>query len=84
MIKNNEITGEIIGKYFLTKDNLTQKKVSKLVFYAYSWYVVLNNELKLFLFDEIPEAWMHDPIFPSLYEKHKYYNWLKFLSVLKQ
>lgn len=48
MIKNNEITGEIIGKYFLTKDNLTQKKVSKLVFYAYSWYVVLNNELKLF------------------------------------
>lgn len=46
MIKNNEITGEIIGKYFLTKDNLTQKKVSKLVFYAYSWYVVLNNELK--------------------------------------
>lgn len=52
MIKNNEITGEIIRKYFLTKDNLTQKKVSKLVFYAYSWYVVLNNELKLFLFDE--------------------------------
>lgn len=50
----------------------------------YSWYVVLNNELKLFLFDEIPEAWMHDPIFPSLYEKHKYYNWLKFLSVLKR
>ena len=48
MIKNNEITGEIIGKYFLTKDNLTQKKESKLVFYAYSWYVVLNNELKLF------------------------------------
>lgn len=26
MIKNNEITGEIIGKYFLTKDNLTQKR----------------------------------------------------------
>lgn len=34
MIKNNEITGEIFGKYFLTKDNLTQKNVSKLVFYA--------------------------------------------------
>ena len=33
MIKNNEITGEIFGKYFLT-NNLTQKQVSKLVFYA--------------------------------------------------
>lgn len=26
MIKNNEITAEIIGKYFLTKDNLTLKR----------------------------------------------------------
>ena len=26
MIKNNEITAEIIGIYFLTKDNLTQKR----------------------------------------------------------
>lgn len=50
MIKKNEITGEIIGKYFLTKDNLTQKKVSKLVFYAYLRYIALNNELKLFYF----------------------------------
>lgn len=55
MIKNNEITTEIIRKYFLTKDNLTQKKVSKLVFYAYSWYIALNNEssdyIKKILFD---------------------------------
>lgn len=26
MIKNNEITAGILGKYFLTKDNLTQKR----------------------------------------------------------
>lgn len=26
MIENNEITAEIIKKYFLTKDNLTQKR----------------------------------------------------------
>ena len=81
MIKNNELNAIVIAKYFLTKDKMTQKKVQKLVFYAYAWYIVLNNDssdnIKNILFDEVPEAWMHGPVFPTLYEKYKYYNWLE-------
>lgn len=60
MIKNNEITAEIIVDYFLTKCKMGQKKIQKLVYYAYSWYITYFNEssdnVKNILFDEVPEA----------------------------
>lgn len=79
MIKDNEIKSITIAKYFLTKTELTQKKIQKLVYYAYSWFIALNNEsaddITNVLFDEVPEAWLHGPVFPSLYETFKSYNW---------
>ena len=79
MIKDNEINSYVIADYFLTKSNLTPKKIQKLVYYAYAWFIALNNEneneIYNILFDEVPEAWLHGPVFPSLYAKFKSYNW---------
>lgn len=75
----NKITVFDIANYFLSKDNLTPKKLQKLVYYAYAWFIALNNEdvneVANVLFDEQPEAWIHGPVFPSLYDKYKGYNW---------
>ena len=79
MIKDNEISAYNIADFFLTKSQLTPKKIQKLVYYAYSWFIALNNEsasqIENVLFDEVPEAWIHGPVFPSLYLRYKYFNW---------
>jgi len=79
MIKDEDINASVIAKYFLTKSELTPKKLQKLVYYAYSWFIALNNEneneINSSLFEEMPEAWIHGPVFKSLYDEYKVYNW---------
>lgn len=79
MINDNEINSLTIANYFLTRSALTPKKIQKIVYYAYSWFIALNNEnaneITNVLFDERPEAWLHGPVFPSLYAHFKEYNW---------
>lgn len=59
-----------IGKYFLSKNNeLSDIQIQKLTYYAYAWYMVKNNREKLF--EELPEAWVHGPVFKSLYYSMK-------------
>ncbi len=69
---------EIVADYFLTKKELTPKKIQKLVYYAYAWFIALNNQdpnkIQYVLFDEEPEAWIHGPVFPSLYNKYRDYG----------
>ena len=71
----NEITAIMIAKYFLTKESMTQKKLQKLVYYAYAWYIVsFNNNvnrIKHLLFIEKPEAWVHGPVFRTLYDAYR-------------
>lgn len=73
-----------VARYFLSKDEtLTDKQVQKLVYYAYCWYIVKNNtskdEIKDKIFDEVPEAWIHGPVFPNLYQEMTH-NRKKFLE----
>lgn len=75
----NEITAIMIAEYFLTKESMTQKKLQKLVYYAYVWYIVsFNNNvnrIKNLLFIEKPEAWVHGPVFRTLYDAYRTYGW---------
>ena len=74
-----ELVAFDVADFFLSKGSLTQKKLQKLVYYAYAWFIALNNESKdeitNELFKEQPEAWIHGPVFPSLYDRYKNYNW---------
>lgn len=78
-MKKEIITIDTISDYFLSKKGLTPKKLQKLVYYAYAWFIALNNQsaddIQYVLFDEEPEAWVHGPVFPSLYVKYKGYYW---------
>ena len=57
---------------------MTNKKMQKMLYYAYSWYIVGYNgseEIDVVLFKEQPEAWIHGPVFPTIYDKYKIYGW---------
>ena len=59
-----------IGKYFLSKNReLTDIQIQKLTYYAYAWYMIKHEGSKIF--DESPEAWVHGPVFRSLYDAMK-------------
>jgi uncharacterized phage-associated protein len=83
-MKKEKITIYTISDFFLSKRALTPKKLQKLVYYAYAWFIALNNqsaeEIESVLFEEAPEAWVHGPVFPSLYAKYKGYCWHEIYS----
>ena len=68
-----------IAKWFLTKDSISPKKLQKLVYYAYAWFLTFMNEdsnnIENRLFEEKAEAWVHGPVFKTLYYKYKNYGY---------
>lgn len=68
-----------IANWFLRNiKDITNKKLQKLVYYAYSWHLVFNNEsandLSVRLFNSKFEAWVHGAVVPELYDKYKQYG----------
>lgn len=68
-----------VANWFLSKSNtVTNKKLQKLVYYAYSWYLVFNNEsannIELRMFENKFEAWVHGVVYPELYATYKKYG----------
>lgn len=66
---------EDIANYFLSKTKMTPEKLQKVLYFAYVWYLaIMNNskdELRIKLFDENFEAWIHGPTCPKIYQKYK-------------
>ncbi len=68
-----------IANWFLKNINgITNKKLQKLVYYAYSWFLVFNNESKedieVRLFENKFEAWVHGAVHSELYHQYKHYG----------
>jgi uncharacterized phage-associated protein len=55
--------------FFLNKgDLITNKKLQKLLYYIQAWNLVYFDDQ---LLDETPEAWVHEPVYPSVYREFK-------------
>ena len=75
-----EINATKVGQYFLSKNkDLTDIQIQKLVYYAYSWYMIVHKGKKIF--DEQPEAWIHGPVFRSLFNSMKSKSFLDLSKV---
>jgi uncharacterized phage-associated protein len=77
--KKSQYTIFDISNYFLSKsDRITPKKLQKLMYFSYSWYLALMNEsiddITNKLFDNKFEAWIHGPVCPELYQEHREYG----------
>lgn len=81
-----------IANYMLSKKSLTPKQVQKLLYYAYSLYLIkynenYNPEHMNRLFEDKIEAWKHGPVIRSVYDSIKgiaySYELICFNSVVK-
>ena len=69
---------EDIANYYLAKESMTPKKLQKILYYAYSWFLTIENEsvneLENRLFENKFEAWVHGPVAVTIYQKYKDYG----------
>lgn len=67
-----------IAKYFLSKSSMTPKKLQKILYFSYSWYLAIMNDnkehLTIKLFENNFEAWIHGPVDSSIYSEYKKYG----------
>ena len=78
--ESSEIEVEESGKYsvfdianwFLSKGQMTHKKLQKLCYYAQAWCYALNGYR---LEDTDYQAWVHGPVSPALWEKFKSFGY---------
>lgn len=72
-----------LAKWFKTKEpSLSDKKLQKLCWYAYSWYLALNSNPErpremIRLIEDKAQAWVHGPVFSNLYADGKYDHYIK-------
>ena len=71
----NLLTIYDIANFFSSKGTMTSKKLQKLVYYAYSWYIALYNdnanEISNRLCEKTDfEAWVHGPVCRKLYNNY--------------
>ena len=69
-----------VAKWFFNKENdISPKKLQKLCWYAYSWYIALTYDVEEksndYLFNENAEAWVHGPVFRVLFTDYKYHEY---------
>ncbi len=74
-MEENRLTVFDVANFFRSKQKMTHKKLQKLVYYAYAWYIALYNEnmdnIEDRLFDNCHfEAWVHGPVCPELYHQY--------------
>ncbi len=77
-------TIEMVSQWFLNVSTMSNKKLQKLCYYAYCWYIVFFNDIESVidkkssintLCPECFQAWIHGPVLPKLYYKYKKYGW---------
>lgn len=61
-----------IANWFLTKSEMTQKKLQKLCYYAQAWCYALKG---FRLMDTDFQAWVHGPVSPVLWERFKSFGY---------
>jgi uncharacterized phage-associated protein len=68
-----------VVNWFLAKESMTPKKLQKILYYAYSWTLTMENEdvseLENKLFDEKFEAWVHGPVLREVYDRFRDYGY---------
>lgn len=85
--KNVQIntTIEHVAQWFLCLSPMSNKKLQKLCYYTYCWFIVFFNDVELItkentsdikvLCSDRFQAWIHGPVSPQLYQRYKEYGW---------
>ena len=76
---------ERVAQWFLSMSPMSNKKLQKMCYYAYCWFIVFFNDIEAVTENNVgairvlcPErfqAWIHGPVLPGLYHRYKSYGW---------
>lgn len=67
------MTGDVLAKFILSSiPDITNKKLQKLCYYVYSWYLTIYHRK---IANVVFEAWAHGPVSPMLYNQYRCYGW---------
>lgn len=67
------ITVDALTKIIISlRDDITNKKLQKLAYYVYAWYLTLYNQP---ITNLSFEAWDHGPVSRKIYNLYKGYGW---------
>lgn len=66
------INEDLFANLVLSSGSYSHKKLQKLCYYVYAWYLAIHRE-KIAKINF--EAWVHGPVSPELYQKYKKYGW---------
>lgn len=61
-----------VASAMLTFESMPHKKLQKLCYYTYAWFLTFYGE---HLFSGLFEAWIHGPVHPDLYQVYKENGW---------
>lgn len=61
-----------VARAMLTFESMPHKKLQKLCYYTYAWFLTFYRER---LFNGPFEAWIHGPVHPELYQFYKENGW---------
>lgn len=50
--------------------DISPLKLQKLLYYIQAWHMVYFN--KAMIFEELPQAWVNGPVYPSVYQRFKH------------
>lgn len=71
-IMKREISIHDVANTLLTFEEMTNKKLQKLCYYAQAWYLALYKKE---LFENEFQAWVHGPVCKELYDVYKINGW---------
>lgn len=66
--KDSEININDIAKYIINKLEITPLALQKTLYFIQGFSIAFNNK---FIFNDIPCAWIHGPVYPKVYRKYK-------------
>jgi uncharacterized phage-associated protein len=67
-----KIARYLIHYFIRVGEPLTNLKLQKLLYYIEVWHLVYFDGESLF--KEKPQAWVHGPVYPTIYHKYKHYQ----------
>lgn len=74
---NNKYDVKQVAKYLILKEPMTPKRLQKLLYFCYSYYLAAFNEsadkIENRLFKNNFQAWIHGPVLPEIYQEYKKY-----------
>lgn len=66
------ITTKTLAQLVLSNNSMSNKKLQKMCYYVYSWYLTFFN---MPISDTKFEAWVHGPVSYDIYISYKNYGW---------